>query len=113
MSYGGHISDMIRRDSENRELRRGMIQRLRDIRSESVLGKKINYKKVSLSKLEEIAKQNEEKERFDRTATTKKMIRIVSVGLVVAVFVFFFLNYAVNHWEFFDTCRKNFLRFFL
>ena len=89
MSYGGHIADMIRRDRENRELRRSL--RHNDIFSDAVLGKKIDYSKLTLSKLEEIKKKTEEKEINETKALKSSMIRIgaICLFLVIVLFILF------------------------
>ena len=111
MSFGGHVGDMIRRDKDNRELRRSLTQGLREALSKPMLGKKINYKKVSLSKLEAIEKQIEEKTQQDNAQTTKNMIRIIAFGLILTVLVIILLKYLVENNAFVASCWKNFMLF--
>jgi len=92
MSFGGHAADMLRREKDNRELRRNLRQRQKDALSNSILGKKIDYQKLSSSELENITKQIEEKAQTDRSNMMKDTMKYIIVCLIMAAILFIVLK---------------------
>ena len=84
----GCISDMLRRDKENRELRRLGRERMKETRDRMIdSGKKRNASPISLEKLEEIIHNTQEKEESDKN----KLFRIKLRMFVLIVLTGFLL----------------------
>lgn len=80
----GCISDMLRRDKENRELRRAGRERMNETRNRMMdVGKKGNPTPISLEQLEEIIQKTREKEESDKNHFLK--IKLIMFGLIVII----------------------------
>lgn len=81
----GCINDMMRRDKENRELRKLNRDRIKEHYKYLVeKGKDADLSHISVEKLEEIRKKTLEKENLDKARTFKAKLVI----LISALFVF-------------------------
>ena len=93
MSFGGHVYDMIRRDKENREMRKRITKGHKADLAKCTLGQhKIDYGNVSLSELEEIAKKTDEKLQYDRYMMNRNAILFLFIGFVLIGFSVFILR---------------------
>ena len=78
----GCINDMMRRDKENRELRKAGKERLNEIRNRLVdLNKKEHSSHLSLEQLEEIRIKTQEKEEAETNQLFK--IKLIMLGIVL------------------------------
>ena len=89
MSSIGHVLDMVRRDKENRELRKKFGNRKHDA-NQHVLKSRKNVKDISLSEVENIRADIEKKSKEDENVMSKN-IMIVLLGSVVVVIISFFI----------------------
>ena len=91
MSFAGHVIDMIRRDKENRELRKRITKGRKDDLSKHVLGRrKIDYSHTSLSEWEEIVQKTNEKSLNDSYIMNKNTGIFLFVGAIligIAIYV--------------------------
>ena len=63
----GCINDMLRRDKENRELRKQNRERIAETRNRLMdAGKKTDYSQMTPEKLEDIRRKTQEKEELDK-----------------------------------------------
>ena len=94
----GCINDMMRRDKENRELRKAGKERLNEIRNRLVdLNKKEHSSHLSLEQLEEIRIKTQEKEEAETNQLFKIKLIMLGIVLISGALVwigitFFFLN---------------------
>lgn len=81
----GCINDMMRRDKENRELRKLNRDRIKEHHKYLVeKGKDVDLSNTTVEKLEEIRKKTLEKEELDKTNMFKiKLIILISALLVL------------------------------
>ena len=78
----GCINDMMRRDKENRELRRAGKERLNETRNRLIdLNKKGHSSHLSLEQLEEIRIKTQEKEEAETNQLFK--IKLIMLGIVL------------------------------
>lgn len=78
----GCINDMMRRDKENRELRKRNKERLYETRDKLLkVGKNTDTPDISIEELERIRKNIEEKEKLDR----KKLFQLTLLFLVLGI----------------------------
>lgn len=95
----GCINDMMRRDKENRELRKAGKERLNEIRNRLVdLNKKEHSSHLSLEQLEEIRIKTQEKEEAETNQLFKIKLIMLGIVLISGVLVwigitFFFLKF--------------------
>ena len=94
MSSIGHILDMVRRDKENRELRKKFGNRKPES-NQHVLKSRKDAKDISLSKIENIRADIEKKNHDDENAMSKNMI-IMLLGSLVMVIISFFILLAIG-----------------
>ena len=94
MSSVGHVLDMLRRDKENRELRKNFSKR-NSIKDQCVLKseKSINY--ISLEEMEDIKEKVDSKNRTDEMAMGKEVIMML-LGCAVVVAVSFCILYVIG-----------------
>ncbi len=79
----GCINDMMRRDKENRELRKAGKERLNEIRNRLVdLNKKEHSSHLSLEQLEEIRIKTQEKEEAITLKTDRYEKNIITTGFM-------------------------------
>ena len=83
MSYAGRVLGMITRDKENRELRKNLKNRRKENLSKAVLGKKIDYSKVTPSDLEGILKKTEEKKQNDSIVLNQKLLIWLAISMII------------------------------
>lgn len=81
----GCINDMMRRDKENRELRKLNRDRIKEHHKYLVeKGKDVDLSNMTVEKLEEIRKKTLEKEELDKASTYKvKFVILISALLVL------------------------------
>lgn len=80
----GCISDMLRRDKENRELRKVGRERMKDTRNRLIdLGKKGKPSPISVEQMEEIIQKTQEKEQSDKNHLFR--IKLIIFGLIAAI----------------------------
>jgi len=89
MSSIGHVLDMVRRDKENRELRKKFGNRNPEA-NQHVLKSKKDVKDISLSEIENIRSDIEKKNKEDENVMSKNMM-IMLLGSVVIVIIIFFI----------------------
>lgn len=91
----GCINDMLRRDKENRELRRLGRERMNDTRNRLIdLNKKDRPSTISLEQLEEIKRRTNERKESDSNRLFKTKLIMLGILLITAllawiVFTFF------------------------
>ena len=83
---------MIRRDRENRELRKRITNRRKDNSSNAILGQKIDYSKISRSDLEQISKNTQEKKQNDHYIMMRNMMIALVSGIIFIGFIIFILR---------------------
>lgn len=77
----GCISDMLRRDKENRELRKVGKERMNNTRNRLIdLGKKEQPSNISVEQLEEIIQKTREKEESEKNHLFR--IKLIMFGLI-------------------------------
>lgn len=82
----GCINDMLRRDKENRELRRISKERLNDTRNRLInLNKKSQSSNITLEKLEKNRAETLEKEISDSNLLFKSKLKMLGLILVIAL----------------------------
>lgn len=80
----GCISDMLRRDKENRELRKVGKERMNDTRNRLIdLGKKEHSSNISVEQLEEIIQKTQEKEESEKNHLFR--IKLIMFGLIAVI----------------------------
>lgn len=80
----GCISDMLRRDKENRELRKVGKRRMNDTRNRLIdLGKKKYATNISVEQLEEIIQKTQEKEEAEKNHLFR--IKLIMFGLIAII----------------------------
>ena len=89
MSSIGHVLDMVRRDKENRELRKKFGNK-NSIQNQQVLKSRKKVQNISLSEIENIRTNVEKKKKDDDNIMSKSMM-IMIVGCVVIVVILFFI----------------------
>ena len=85
MSFAGHVYDMIRRDKENREMRKRNAENRKDRFSKNVFKGKVDYSRVSLSELEEVTKNTKEKTGKDNEIIGRNMLIFLLVGIITGI----------------------------
>ena len=70
----GCINDMLRRDKENRELRKRSRERLTEIRNRLMdVSKQTDYSQMTPEKLEDIRRKTQEKEEQNKASSYKML----------------------------------------
>ena len=83
----GCINDMLRRDKENRELRKRNRERIAETRNRLMdAGKKTDYSQMTPKKLEDIRRKTQEKEELDK-ASSYKLLLYFGIGAIIILFV--------------------------
>ena len=83
----GCINDMMRRDKENRDLRKRNRERINETRDRLIkVGKGVNISKISIEQMEEIRKKTIEKEKLDNKKLFRFMLLFLLFG-ILAVFI--------------------------
>lgn len=84
----GCINDMLRRDKENRELRRIGRERINDTRNRLIdLNKKDRSSNISLEQLEEIKRRTKERKEWDSNLLFKTKLIMLGILLITALLV--------------------------
>lgn len=84
----GCINDMLRRDKENRELRRIGRERINDTRNRLIdLNKKDRSSNISLEQLEEIKRRTKERKEWDSNRLFKTKLIMLGILLITALLV--------------------------
>ena len=91
MSSAGHVLDMIRRDKENRELRK-KIGNMRPAANQHVLKSQKKVKDVSISEIENIRADIEKKNKEDKSVMSKNIMIILFISVVIVIILFFILS---------------------
>ena len=94
MSSIGHVYDMVRRDKENRELRKKFSNRS-SIKDQCVLKSEKEIKDISLEEIEGIREKIDSKNKIDETATLKSLI-IMLLGCVIIAAITFYILYVIG-----------------
>lgn len=82
----GCINDMLRRDKENRELRRMGRERINDTRNRLIdLNKKNRSSNISLEQLEEIKRRTKERKESDSNLLFKTKLIMLGILLITAL----------------------------
>lgn len=82
----GCINDMLRRDKENRELRRMGRERINDTRNRLIdLNKKDRSSNISLEQLEEIKRRTKERKEWDSNLLFKTKLIMLGILLITAL----------------------------
>lgn len=90
----GCINDMMRRDKENRELRKLNRDRIKERHKYLVEnGKKVNFSHISVEMLEEIRKNTLEKEKLDNIKTLKAKLLIFVIALLLFLLCWILYQY--------------------
>lgn len=87
----GCINDMLRRDKENRELRRIGRERMNDTRNRLINTRKAGeVPNISIEQLDEIRQKTQEREKFTQNNIFR--IRLIMLGLILVtgLLVWFF-----------------------
>ncbi len=83
----GCINDMLRRDKENRELRKRSRERLTETRNRLMdVSKQTDYSQMTPEKLEDIRRKTQEKEEQNK-ASSYKMLFFLGVGAIIILLV--------------------------
>lgn len=83
----GCINDMMRRDKENRDIRKRNRERMNETRDRLIkVGKGIDISKISVEQMEEIRKKTIEKEKLDNKKLFRFMLLFLLFG-ILAVFI--------------------------
>ena len=83
----GCINDMMRRDKENRDLRKRNRERINETRDRLIkVGKGVDISKISIEQMEEIRKKTIEKEKLDNKKLFRFMLLFLLFG-ILAVFI--------------------------
>lgn len=78
----GCINDMLRRDKENRELRRIGRERMNDTRNQLINTRKAGeVPNISIEQLDEIRQKTQEREKFTQNNIFR--IRLIMLGLIL------------------------------
>ena len=91
MSSIGHVLDMVRRDKENRALRKNFRKR-NSAKGQSVFKSNRETREISLDELEDIRKKVESKHKNDEYAMGKNLILLLLGGVVIVVITFYLLS---------------------
>ena len=91
MSSIGHVLDMVRRDKENRALRKDLRKR-NSAKGQCVLKSNKETIEISLEGLEDIRAKVESKKKNDEYAMGKNLILLLLVGVVIVVITFYLLS---------------------
>lgn len=87
----GCINDMLRRDKENRELRKRNRERMTETRNRLMdMGKETDYSQMTPEKLEDIRRKTQEKEELDK-ASSYKLLLYFGIGAIIILFVIWLL----------------------
>lgn len=83
----GCINDMLRRDKENRELRKRSRERLTETHNRLMdVSKQTDYSQMTPEKLEDIRRKTQEKEEQNK-ASSYKMLFFLGVGAIIILLV--------------------------
>ena len=83
----GCINDMLRRDKENRELRKRSRERMTETRNRLMdVSKQTDYTQMTPEKLEDIRRKTQEKEEQDKVSSYK-MLFFWGVGAIIILLV--------------------------
>lgn len=83
----GCINDMLRRDKENRELRKRSRERMTETRNRLMdVSKQTDYSQMTPEKLEDIRRKTQEKEEQDKVSSYK-MLFFWGVGAIIILLV--------------------------
>lgn len=82
MSFAGHIHDMIRRDKENRELRKNLRGRMK-ANQKGIIGSYRNCDHVAPEELDKIRKGLKEKSLWDENRMGKEFVIFLLAGIVI------------------------------
>ena len=89
----GCINDMLRRDKENRELRRAGRERMNNIRNRLIdLGKKGPRPTISVEQLEDIRQKTQEKEDLEKNKLFR--IKLIMLSIIVVIGLLAWLLFA-------------------
>lgn len=82
----GCINDMLRRDKENRELRRAGRERMNNTRNRLIdLGKKGPRPTISVEQLEDIRQKTQEKEDLEKNKLFRIKLTMLSIIVVIGL----------------------------
>lgn len=88
----GCINDMLRRDRENRELRKRNRERMTDTRRKLLeVGRKQDHAGVSPEKLEYIARKSREREEIESKRFFRSALLFLAVALGVSLLLLIFI----------------------
>lgn len=83
----GCINDMLRRDKENRELRKRSRERMTETRNRLMdVSKQTDYSQMTPEKLEDIRRKTQKKEEQDKVSSYK-MLFFWGVGAIIILLV--------------------------
>lgn len=89
MSFAGHVYDMIRRDKENRELRRSLRDRTKN---NSTLHSKTDmselYSNTTVEEMEEIKQATKEREFKERKYFFRATVLVIVIAILVALMLY-------------------------
>lgn len=94
MSFAGHIHDMIRRDKENRELRKNLRGRMK-ANQKGIIGSYRNYGYLAPEELDKIRKGLNEKSLRDERRMGKEFVIFLLAGIVIIILLFFCVVYFI------------------
>ena len=95
----GCVNDMLRRDKENRELRKLGRERLKETRNKLIeIGSGTKLPDISVEKMEEIRKKTQEKEEADNMhlLKVKLLIATCTLFIILLTWLFYFIFWIGN-----------------
>ena len=96
MSSIGHVSDMIRRNKENRELRKSFSNRS-STKDQCVLKSKKDIKDISLEEMEDIREKIDSKTIMDEIVPVKSLLIMLLCSFLAAVIIFIIMLAIISY----------------
>ena len=91
MSSIGHVLDMVRRDKENRDLRKNFSKRSTS-KDQCVLKSDKDIRDVPVDEIVDIRKKMDAKHRNDEYMMGKNMILVLLGGVIIVLITFYILS---------------------